>query len=122
MARAAANRAVIEQLEPVILPDVWDEQDPLGRSFRQVGREDLDNPLHGFHAWLGVPLIHRGRAIGMLALVLKVLDWVLVVPPEPTHGVPIPGVLAASPAPSARTQGRHRLAPETPAPVPPRAV
>lgn len=66
--RAEANRRVIESREPVIVPDIWDDLDPLGRSFRRVGREDFDNPLLGFHCWLGVPLIHKGRAIGMLGL------------------------------------------------------
>jgi PAS domain S-box-containing protein len=68
LARAAANRQVIESRAPAVIPNIWDEQDPLGSSFRQVGLEDLGNPLLGFHSWLGVPLIYKERVIGMLSL------------------------------------------------------
>ncbi|HWE60186.1 MAG TPA: GAF domain-containing sensor histidine kinase, partial [Chloroflexota bacterium] len=65
--RAAANRQVIERREPVIIADIWGD-DPLARSYRQVGRDDLDDPLLHVRSWLGVPLMHKEQVTGMLGL------------------------------------------------------
>jgi PAS domain S-box-containing protein len=65
---APANRAVIEGRVPVIIPDIWDDSNPLAQSFRQVGEQDLDNSHRPLTAWMGVPLIHKERVIGMLGL------------------------------------------------------
>ena len=68
LAEAPVNLAVVEGRAPVTIPDIWDEHDPLARSFRLVGERDLNSAHTCVTSWLGVPLILKEHAIGMLGL------------------------------------------------------
>jgi two-component system nitrate/nitrite sensor histidine kinase NarX len=68
LATALANRAVVEGRGPVVIPDIWDDHDPLARSFRQVGEQDLNSGHSSYTSWLGVPLIHKEHVVGMIGL------------------------------------------------------
>lgn len=60
-------RAVLTSAAPVIIPNVWADE-PLANSFRKNAALDIGEVRADFAAWLGVPLILGGRAIGMLAV------------------------------------------------------
>jgi signal transduction histidine kinase len=56
----------VEHRKPIIVPDIWDEDDPLASSFRQVSREVFGTPMRPFRAWMGVPLLHKERVLGTI--------------------------------------------------------
>jgi PAS domain S-box-containing protein len=63
-----AQQAVIERLEPVILPDLWGDT-PLARAVQhQLGDQLKDQGLGDTHSWLGVPLLVKQRLMGLLIL------------------------------------------------------
>ncbi len=64
---AAANRAVIQHREPVIIADIHSEE-PLARALRETAGEDLDSTYGYIRTWMGVPLIVKDRVVGMLTL------------------------------------------------------
>ncbi len=67
LARAAANRRVIESKEPLIVADLWAD-DPLSQAFQRVATADLGASMDHMRAWIGVPLLLKDRIIGMLSL------------------------------------------------------
>lgn len=57
---------VLMQRSPLIIPDMWESS--LGGSFYQRPAHDL-YPVFGYaHSWLGLPLIAKGRLVGILRL------------------------------------------------------
>jgi PAS domain S-box-containing protein len=64
---AGANRTVIENRQPVIIPDVK-ANTPMARMFRDTAGEHLDTTFSYIRSWLGVPLIVRDQVIGMMSL------------------------------------------------------
>jgi PAS domain S-box-containing protein len=67
LSQAAANRAVIEQREPVIIGDVRGDT-PLARAFQAAAGAELDTTYAYVHCWMGVPLMIKEWVIGMLSL------------------------------------------------------
>ena len=64
---AGANRMVIENRQPVIIPDVKADT-PMARMFRETAGEHLATTFSYIRSWLGVPLIVRDQVIGMMSL------------------------------------------------------
>ena len=64
---ALVNRQVIQQREPVIIPDIRDDT-PLARLFRQTAGDELDSVFGYVRSWLGAPLMVKGEMLGMLTL------------------------------------------------------
>ena len=64
---ALANQRVMESRAPLIIDDIFQES-PLTLSFRQVASEHLQQQVDSIPAWLGVPLLHKDRVLGMLSL------------------------------------------------------
>jgi len=65
--RAGVNREVLRRGEPVIVPDVRGDT-PLGRAFRGAAGDQLTTTFGYIRSWMGVPLLAKGRVIGMLTL------------------------------------------------------
>ncbi|MFN2290953.1 MAG: GAF domain-containing protein, partial [Anaerolineae bacterium] len=62
-----ANREVVRQREPVIIPDV--RSDTLeARLFQDGAQDEMDTTFGYVRSWLGVPLMVKDRVIGMLTL------------------------------------------------------
>ena len=56
-------------MEPIIIDDVRSDA-PLARAYRQmVGEERLSREFRHIRSWLGVPLVLKGRPIGLLAII-----------------------------------------------------
>jgi len=64
---AGVNQAVLERLEPVLIPDVRGDGE-LAVSFRATAGDELDTTFDYIRSWLGVPLIVKDKIVGMLAL------------------------------------------------------
>ncbi len=64
---AGVNRAVLERMEPVLIPDVRGDTE-LAAAFRETAGEELDTTYSYIRSWMGVPLIVKDRLLGMLAL------------------------------------------------------
>ena len=64
---ALVNRRVIEQREPITIPDIRCDT-PLARMFRQTAGGELESVFGYVRSWLGVPLMVRGEMLGMLTL------------------------------------------------------
>jgi PAS domain S-box-containing protein len=64
---AGVNQAVLERLEPVLIPDVRGDGE-LAASFRATAGDELDTTFDYIRSWLGVPLIVKDKIVGMLAL------------------------------------------------------
>ncbi|HEX9114827.1 MAG TPA: GAF domain-containing protein, partial [Anaerolineae bacterium] len=64
---SGANRAVVERQAPVIIADVRGEGS-LARSFRETAGPLLETTFGYIRSWMGVPLLHKERLIGMLSL------------------------------------------------------
>lgn len=60
-------RKVLVSAKPVIIPNVWADE-ALANSFRKNAALDIGEVRTDFAAWMAVPLILGGRAIGMLAV------------------------------------------------------
>lgn len=67
LAQARANQMVIEQRAPVIIPDVRGDS-PLAQAFRATAGKELDTTFAYVRSWMGVPMIVKDRAIGMMSL------------------------------------------------------
>lgn len=61
------NTEVIRRRIPVIIPDVHADT-PLARMFRESAGEKLGTIFSYIGSWMGIPLIVRERAVGMLSL------------------------------------------------------
>ena len=61
------SREVILRKQPIIIPDVRANA-PLARAFRGKAIDDLGAVPANISSWMGVPLILRERAIGVLAM------------------------------------------------------
>jgi two-component system nitrate/nitrite sensor histidine kinase NarX len=57
---------VVRRQEPVVVADV--ANDPLDHEFRARASEDARHAFEYVHAWMGVPLVIKGRIIGMLTI------------------------------------------------------
>jgi signal transduction histidine kinase len=94
LAEAGANQEVIRRCAPVLINDVWTDDEPLAAAFRQTaetyGAHTLDStqmdsagtdqkknlcqaaeccaPFTYVRSWLGVPLLTKDRCLGMLSL------------------------------------------------------
>jgi len=64
---AAANRAVIDRREPVIIDNVLGD-DPLAEGVRRAAGPELETTYRYLRCWMGVPLIVKDRVLGMLTL------------------------------------------------------
>ncbi len=67
MDEVPVNRAVIDGREPIIIDDIHGDT-PMARTFRGVWDTALRDRFEEVHSWMGVPLIAKGRVIGMLAV------------------------------------------------------
>ena len=67
LAQAQPDREVVRRRKPVIIPDVRGRA-PLARAFQQTTGDRLETTYGYIRSWMGVPLIAKGQAIGMLAL------------------------------------------------------
>jgi PAS domain S-box-containing protein len=70
---ARANREVIQQRQPVIIPDIH-APDALASAIREVAGDALETTYGYLRCWMGVPLIVRDRVVGMLTLDHRDLD------------------------------------------------
>jgi signal transduction histidine kinase len=64
---AGVNREVIQRKEPIIIPDTRGNT-PLAIAFQQTASDQLETAFGYIRSWMGVPLIVRDQAIGMLSL------------------------------------------------------
>ena len=64
---ALVNRQVIERREPIAIPDVRGNTS-LARMFRQTAGRDLGSTYGYLRSWLGVPLMVKGKMLGMLTM------------------------------------------------------
>jgi signal transduction histidine kinase len=64
---AGVNRQVIQRKEPIIIPDVRGDT-PLAIAFQHTASDQLKTTFGYIGSWMGVPLIARDQAIGMLSL------------------------------------------------------
>jgi PAS domain S-box-containing protein len=64
---AGVNRAVVERLEPVLIPDVRGDGE-LAATFRETAGDELETTFSYIRSWMGVPLIVKDKLVGMLAL------------------------------------------------------
>jgi PAS domain S-box-containing protein len=67
------SREVIRRRKPVIIPDVRADT-ALARAFRDKAMHDLGEVPEYISSWMGVPLIVREKAIGLLAVDSSELD------------------------------------------------
>ncbi|HYH12358.1 MAG TPA: histidine kinase, partial [Thermomicrobiales bacterium] len=67
LSEAGHSLEVIRRREPIIIPDVHADT-PLAQAFRQKTIRDLGDVPDYVASWMGVPLIVRERAIGILAV------------------------------------------------------
>ncbi|MDT8307273.1 MAG: PAS domain-containing protein [Anaerolineae bacterium] len=67
LARAGANRAVIEARKPVVIPDVRGDS-PEARAFRETAGATLGREFDYVRSWLGVPLVVKDGILGMISL------------------------------------------------------
>jgi signal transduction histidine kinase len=65
--RATVNHEVIQRREPVIISDTR-ANTRLARLFRQTAGDHLNDTFGYIRSWMGVPLLVRGRLLGMLTL------------------------------------------------------
>lgn len=65
--QAGANRKVIKEREPVVIPDILSDN-PQAQDFRNTAGDQLSTIFNYLRSWLGVPLIVRDQVIGMLSL------------------------------------------------------
>jgi PAS domain S-box-containing protein len=73
LAGAHHSREVIRSQKPVIIPDIRADA-PLALAFRAKAMEDLGTVPGDISSWMGVPLILRERAIGVLAMDNSAVD------------------------------------------------
>jgi len=64
---AQVNRQVIQEREPIIVPDVRSDT-PQAQMFRQTAGGELESTFGYVRSWLGVPLMVKGEVLGMLTL------------------------------------------------------
>jgi len=64
---AKVNREVIQRKEPVVIDDVMGD-DPLAQDMRRTAGKELETTFDYLRCWMGIPLIVKGRVIGMLTL------------------------------------------------------
>jgi PAS domain S-box-containing protein len=64
--QAHHSRAVIEEQQPIIIADVWDDT-PLAHAFRATAVNQLGTVPGYIGSWMGVPLVLRDQVIGVLA-------------------------------------------------------
>jgi len=67
LAEAGTNQAVLQRREPIIVPDVRDDTQ-LAHAFQAMAGEELTTTFGYIRSWMGVPLVARGKVIGMLSL------------------------------------------------------
>jgi PAS domain S-box-containing protein len=67
ISRAGANRKVVKEREPVVIPDILSDS-PEARDFRSTAGEQLKTTFNYLRSWMGVPLVVRDQVIGMLSL------------------------------------------------------
>ncbi len=65
--QAGANQLVIRERRPVIIPDIRGDA-PLAHAFQAMAGDQLRGTFGYIRSWMGVPLISRGKVIGMLSL------------------------------------------------------
>jgi signal transduction histidine kinase len=65
--KAGVNRQVIQQRMPIVITDIRDDT-PLAVMFRQTAADQLESAFGYVRSWLGVPLMVKGRMLGMLTL------------------------------------------------------
>lgn len=67
---------VMLQRPPLIIPDIWDESDPIAALYMEAtGFARAERPDRDSHSWMGVPLIVNDRVIGLLALIHTERDF-----------------------------------------------
>lgn len=64
---ALINRKVIQQGEPIVIPDVLSDT-PQARMFQRSAGSELESTFGHIRSWLGVPLTVKGEMLGMLTL------------------------------------------------------
>src|SRR3712207_8274479 len=57
----------LERGEPLLIPDVWGE-DEVARGYRRAVTEEWLRDRPYVRSWLGVPLRSRGRTLGLMVL------------------------------------------------------
>ncbi len=62
------SQEIVTHHRPIIIPDVYAQDDPWAVVFRQESSAYLNTLLAHLHSWLSVPLIVKGRVIGNLSL------------------------------------------------------
>lgn len=67
LASSTMNSAVIRSGQPVIIRDIYDDT-PEASSFRQGAGDDLRSIFKYIRCWMGIPLMVKGRVLGMLSL------------------------------------------------------
>jgi PAS domain S-box-containing protein len=65
--KAEVNSLVIHKREPIIVPDVFADT-YLAQAIRKTAGEELETTFSYMKSWMGVPLIVRDQAIGMISL------------------------------------------------------
>ena len=64
---AMANHEVIRQQKPLIIADVRGNTDS-AKMFQQTASDELESTFGYIRSWLGVPLMAKGKLLGMLTL------------------------------------------------------
>jgi PAS domain S-box-containing protein len=59
-------REVAKRRVPVMVDDLTDETDPLARMLQHETSEAVRGTFEGSRSWLGIPLLFKGRVVGML--------------------------------------------------------
>jgi PAS domain S-box-containing protein len=65
--RAAGYLEVLRRKEPVIIDDIWGN-DQWVRQIQEQSRDLMDANLRYAHSWLGIPMITKDRIIGLLRI------------------------------------------------------
>jgi signal transduction histidine kinase/predicted hydrocarbon binding protein len=65
--QALVNRQVIQGREPLVIANVRSDT-PLAHMFRQTAGDELTSKFGYVRSWLGVPLMAKGKMLGMLTL------------------------------------------------------
>jgi signal transduction histidine kinase/PAS domain-containing protein len=65
--KALVNRQVIRQRKPIVIPNIRSDT-PLAHMFRQTAGGELETIFGYVRSWLGVPLMVKGKMLGMLTL------------------------------------------------------